>query len=80
MTKVTETDITYIHGTDTIVVYTARKLYISQIEKWQKQYPDLVNVIHRNDDGSLVASIPSAWFRFPKPSKKYKEENNDGDL
>lgn len=29
MTKVTETDITYIHGTDTIVVYTARKSYIS---------------------------------------------------
>ena len=74
MEKVIETDITYIHGTDNIVVYTARKSYISSIEKWQKQYPDLVNIIHRNDDGSLVASIPSAWFRFPRPTKKSKKE------
>ena len=80
MRKILETSIDFVHSDSSIVVYTARQSYITQIEKWKKQYPDSVHVIHKNDDGSLCVRIPSAWFRFPKPPKKYKGENDDGDI
>ena len=79
MKRIIETSIDFVHGDDTIIISTARQAYITQIEKWQKQYPDYVNIIHKNDDGSLCVQVPSSWFRFPKPNKKFRKEHNDGD-
>lgn len=78
MKRIIETGIDFIHGDDQILISTARKSYITQIEKWKKQYPDYVNIIHRNDDGSLCVQIPSNWFRFPKPPRKFRKEHDNG--
>ena len=68
----TETCIDFIHADKVIYISTGRKAYINKIKKWKEKFPNLVNIIKENSDGSIYVSVPKDWFRFPIPSRKDK--------
>lgn len=71
-----ETAINRVQGDEHCCVFTSERKFISQIKKLAEQYPNDVEIQYVNDDGSIVAQVPSNWFRFVKPPTKrnYTEE------
>ena len=70
-----ETSIERISGDTYCLVYTGERKFINQLNELAKNYPE-VDIRHINDDGSILAHVPSNWFRFVKPPTKrnYTEE------
>lgn len=75
-----ETVVSFTRGDDKVEVCTAMKKYANQLLRFKDQYPNEVDIIVQNKDGSIVAKVPVSWFRFvrPKTVRKDKEEE-DGD-
>ena len=73
-----ETVVSFTKGDDKVEVCTAMKKYINQILKFKAQYPDDVDIIAQNKDGSVYARVPLTWFRFvkPKSTRRKKEDGN----
>lgn len=65
-----ETSIERIQGTDYCTVFTAEKKFINSLNRLNKQYPDEVQILTINEDGSMVAHVPYSWFKFIKPPAK----------
>ena len=70
-----ETCIERIQGEEYCCVYTGERKFINQLKELAQDYEE-VNIIYINDDGSILAHVPSNWFRFIKPPTKrnYTEE------
>lgn len=41
----------------------------TRIRKLAEEYPDKVEIVAENKDGSLCAHIPAAWVRVSPPAK-----------
>lgn len=65
-----ETGIDRIKGENYCTVLTGEKKFINQIKKFLNDYPNEVQIIKENKDGSILAHVPSNWFRFVKPPTK----------
>lgn len=65
-----ETSIERIQSTDYCTVFTAEKKFINSLNHLKEQYPDEVQILTINEDGSMVAHAPYSWFRFIKPPAK----------
>lgn len=51
-------------------IYTSEKKMINKLLKYAAKYPGEVNIIHTNDDGSIVCEIPSGWFKITPKIKR----------
>lgn len=68
MERYTETVVEFFDKQDHLTVSTGKKKYINKVKKWAKEFPDDVKYIE-NPDGSVCATMPIEWFRFPNPKK-----------
>jgi len=57
----------YVAGSDTGTFYTAQQKWINKIYQLKKKFPDVVDIRHENEDGSLVVHLPSSWFKISPP-------------
>lgn len=53
-----ENCIEWLNGQDTISVTLSQGRYISKVRKLAEKYPDLVQILAENDDGSIFAHMP----------------------
>lgn len=58
-----ETGIDRIQGENYCTVLTGEKKFLND-------YPNEVQVIKENKNGSIIVHVPSSWFRFVKPPTK----------
>lgn len=65
-----ETAIERVQGTDYCTVFTAEKKFITSLNRLKEKYPDEVQIMTINEDGSMVAHVPYSWFKFIKPPAK----------
>lgn len=64
-----ETSVERVIGDDYCLVYTGERKFINQLNKLSQSYPE-VDIRHINKYGSIIAHVPSNWFRFVKPPTK----------
>ena len=71
-----ETAINRIQGDNYCCVFTGERKLINKIKEYETLFPNEVKIKFINEDGSIVAYVPSNWFRFVKPPTKrnYTEE------
>lgn len=71
-----ETSVERIQSEEYCTVFTAERKFINQLKEFSTKYPEQVDIIKENEDGSILAHAPSNWFRFIKPptKKNYTEE------
>ena len=50
------------------VTFTQKRM-VSKIKKYAEEYPDEIEIIAENDDGSIFAKVPVSWFKFSPPRK-----------
>ena len=48
--------------------------YITKIRKLAKRFPDECQITHENQDGSIVAHIPTKWIKINNPQRVMTEE------
>ena len=65
-----ETAYDYIQGEDHGTFYTGQEKWINKINKWKEQYPDQIDIIHINEDNSILVHLPSSWFKLNPPHTK----------
>lgn len=65
-----ETAIERVQGTNYCTVFTAEKKFINSLNCLKDQYPDEVEILTINEDGSMVAHVPYSWLKFVKPPAK----------
>lgn len=53
-----ENVIEFLKGEQTITVTFSQRKYITKVKKMAKQYPDQVEIVAENEDGSLCAHLP----------------------
>ena len=59
----------WILGEATASVTFSQKKFVNKLKKLAKQYPDNVEIIAENEDGSICAHVPVSWFKFSPPKK-----------
>lgn len=70
-----ETVYEHIDGNNTFTVTAAERWSIGMIRKLAEQYPNDVEVVCENSDGSLLAHVPSTWMRIrPKRHRDISDE------
>lgn len=69
-----ENNIEFTQNSKTATVYFAQGRYISKIKKLKEKYPDEVIICVENDDGSIVAHIPTKWIKISPCKREISEE------
>lgn len=64
MTDVRENVIEWLNGEDTITATLNQVRYINKVKKLAIKYPDLVQILVENKDGSIVAHLPLKALKF----------------
>lgn len=70
-----ETSIERVQGTDYCTVFTAERKFINSLNRLKEQYPNEVQILTINEDGSMVAHVPYSWLKFIKPPAKREYTN-----
>lgn len=52
----------------------AKKKLINKLRKYANQYPDEVQILHENDDGSILAKFPLSYLKITRPRQYTDEE------
>lgn len=76
MQRVLETVFEHEDGRDIFTVSACEKWSVNMIRKLAKEYPDEVEVIAENADGSLMAHVPLGWVKI-KPKRKLSQAQLD---
>lgn len=70
-----ETVYEHLQGEDTFTVTAAERKSVGMLRRLKERYPDDVEIVAENDDGSLVAHLPESWMRIvPKKKVVMSEE------
>lgn len=67
MNDIKETVIEHIYGDNWWGVSTSEWTWRNKILKLKDPFPDSVQIVADNEDGSLYAKIPFKWVKISKP-------------
>ena len=70
-----ETVYEHVQGEATFTVTAAERSSIAMLRRLKEKYPDEVEIVAENPDGSLLAHLPYSWMRIvPKKKVVMSEE------
>lgn len=61
-----ENVIEFLRDSKTATVTFSQGRYVSKIKRLAESYPDECQIIHENEDGSILAHIPTKWINISK--------------
>ena len=75
---VNENVIEFTRNQNRATVTFCQPRYVTKIKKLAEQYPEECQITAENDDGSIVAHIPTKWVRIqPGHGREMTEEEKD---
>ena len=69
MKEIRDTIYEHMTGSDTITVTAEERKEINRLKKLNAKYPNQVEIVCENEDGSLLAHIPYTWLVIKPPRK-----------
>jgi hypothetical protein len=76
MTDLRENEIEFLNNQKVATVTLSQGRYISKVRKLAGKYPDEVQIVSENQDGSIVAHIPTSYIKISRSKRATSEENN----
>lgn len=64
-----ETAFNFYRGEQYGTFFTSDAKWIRRLHSLKEKNPDEVIIVEENEDGSLVAQVPSKWFKLSPPRK-----------
>jgi len=71
-----ETAYNVIEGENFGTFCSSTRRWITKIKKYQQKHPKQVIIKTENKDGSIVAQIPSSWFKI-SPKRTMSDKNKE---
>lgn len=69
-----ENAIEWINGQDRVTVTLSQGRYISKIKKLAEKFPNEVEIVKENIDGTILAHIPLNYIKINRASRDLTEE------
>ena len=63
-------------GDNVAIVTFSQKKWINKMRKYAEEYPEEVQIVVENEDGSIVGRVPVTWFKMspPRKGREFTEE------
>ena len=71
---VTENVIEWLYGDKTVTLTLTTGRLKNKVLKLKEEYPEEVEIIRKNDDGSILAHLPLKWIKISPPRKMTEEQ------
>ena len=72
-----ENVIEWLNGDDRITATLSQRKHIAKVERLAKKHPDLVKILHTNEDGSIVAHLPLSAMKLNIVINSMTDEQKD---
>ncbi len=72
-----ENAIEFIKNSDTATVTFSQGRYVSKMKKLAEKHPDEVKIVAENEDGSIVAHIPTRYIHISNSKREITEEQRN---
>lgn len=69
MEIIRETVYEHIDGNDTFTITACERWSINMCKRLKEKYPDEVEIVHENEDGTLLVHMPYKWMKVKPPKK-----------
>ena len=66
--------IEWLKGQNCVTVTLSQGRYISKVKKLAEKYPNEVEIVVENKDGSIVAHIPLRYIKISRPKEMTEEQ------
>lgn len=75
MAEISENNIEWYTGDDTVTLSFSQKKYASKVLRYANSRSD-VQIVAQNEDGSICAHIPLSWIKIspPRKGREFSEE------
>lgn len=70
MADLRETTIDMIEGDEWMYYTPSKQRWVNKLIKQAEKYPNLVQILGYNDDGTVHARVAANWFNPPSPPTK----------
>lgn len=75
MTDLRENEIEFLNNQKVATVTLSQGRYISKVRRLAGKYPDEVKIVTENQDGSIVAHIPTSYIKISRSKRTASEDN-----
>ena len=72
-----ENAIEWINGQNRVTVTLSQGRYISKVKKLAMKFPDEVQIVKENEDGTLLAHIPLNYIKINRANRDLTEEERE---
>ena len=73
-----ETVYGHMNGQDYFSVDSGEKSVINRVIKLKEQFPDKVEIVTENKDGTITARVPADWIKIrPKTHRELTDEQRE---
>lgn len=69
-----ETSLDRIAGQSTYTLFTSERAMINKISKLMDENPESVELLAKNEDGSILCHIPKEWVKIQPPRRLSDEQ------
>jgi len=69
-----ENAIEWLNGQNRVTVTMSQGRYISKVKKLAEKFPDEVQIVKENEDGTILAHIPLNYIKINRASRDLTEE------
>ena len=77
MSELRENAIEWINGQDKVTVTLSQERYISKVKRLADKFPEEVEIVKENKDGTLLAHIPLNYIKINRASRDLTEEERE---
>jgi hypothetical protein len=77
MSELRENAIEWINGQDKVTVTLSQGRYISKVKRLADKFPEEVEIVKENEDGTLLAHIPLNYIKINRASRDLTEEERE---
>ena len=77
MADLRENAIEWINGQERVTVTLSQGRYISKVKRLAEKFPEEVDIVKENEDGTLLAHIPLNYIKINRASRDLTEEERE---
>ena len=77
MSDLRENAIEFYSNAEIATVTLSQGRYISKVRKLAEEYPSEVQIVHENEDGTILAHIPVSYIKISKPREVSEEKKGE---
>ena len=77
MADLRENAIEWINGQELVTVTLSQGRYISKLKRLAEKFPEEVEIVKINEDGTVLAHIPLSYIKINRASRNLTEEERE---